>query len=107
MNRSRQLNASRFSQRDALDDAGSERSVSQSMLLMQQRQSGISGIIRVFSLLVLIIALLIGYKVYLSQQPVDQKEWIQREIQELTSQRDGKKDSFWQWQLFSGNAQCL
>lgn len=61
MNRSR-MGASKFSQ---VDDAGSERSISQSILDIQRKQSGISSIIKLFSFLVMVVALLIGYKVYL------------------------------------------
>lgn len=99
MNRSKQLGVSKFSQHEYFDDAASEKSISQSMVEIQRKQSGITGIIKLFSVFVLIIGLIIGYKIYLQQQPVDQKQWIQKEIQELIAQKDKKTDgsSNWYW----------
>lgn len=38
---------------------------------------------------------------------MDQKEWIQKEISELMSQKDQKKDSSWYWQFFGRNSRCI
>lgn len=59
------MNTSRFAQSQYLDDAVSEKSVHESMMDFQKKQSGISSIIKLFSVLVMVVALLIGYKIYL------------------------------------------
>lgn len=97
MNKSRQFGNSKLSHFDYNDDNVSEKSLVESVIEIQRKQSGISSIIKLFSILVMMVAFLIGYKIYLVKQPVDQKEWIQKEINELMEQKDQKKDKSSQW----------
>lgn len=48
-----------------LRDDVSESSINESLINLQQRQGSISGVIRVFALLIGLVAFLISYKIYL------------------------------------------
>lgn len=63
MNVANRLNQS--SRAPELRDDVSEASINESLINLQQRQGSISGVIRVFALLIGLVAFLISYKIYL------------------------------------------